>query len=126
MNNIFNKNNLDESNYFNENKIHLSNTKKDYHIFNKVIVLLILILIINLAFIIKIFFRLELLNILNTKAITMESKKNVQLKGIDFYNPPLEKTDLDILKPILSKNSPYIELTLDEQKFFNGLLNLKK
>lgn len=128
MNNTLNKtNNLDEFNYLKINKrLNEINTSHNYNLFSKIIILILLFLIINFVFIIKIFFLLKNRDFIINKTIEIESDNSHQINGVNLYDPPLEETEIYILNRILKKNSKYIELTLDEQKFFNGLLRKVK
>ena len=106
------KNNLvfsDESKFIEINKINFRKPHKNKcnHYIDSIMISL---LIINLVFIIIIFFQLKRLYLKDNKT------------KIDFDYPPLETIDLNILGQIQNKIVDYVELNLDEQKFFNGLL----
>jgi predicted O-methyltransferase YrrM len=123
MNNILGNHNFDEFNNIKINKrLNELNTSHNYSLFNKIIILISLFIILNFVFIIKNFFLSKNRDLIINKIIEIESENNFQINGVNLYNPPLEETDLYILNRILKKNSNYIELTFDEQKFFNGLL----
>lgn len=127
MNNTLNNNNnLDEFNYKIINKrLNELSTSHNYNLFSKIIILILLLIILNFVFIIKIILS-ENLDLIINKTTEIESENNHQINGVNPYDPPIEKTDLSILNRIIKKNSKYIELTLDEQKFFNGLLRKVK
>lgn len=61
------------------------------------------------------FFLLSSILLLIIKNSTL-SKENIQF--IDFYNPPLEEFDVNILDLIEYKLKNFIEITYIDQKFF--------
>ena len=99
----------DESKLIEINKIHLKKHHKNFcnYCIN---IVKISLLIINLIFIIQIFFQLKGLYLLNNKT------------QLDLGDQPLETIDLHILGQIQNKIVNYVELHFDEQRFLNGLL----
>ena len=112
---------LDESNNIICHKKYYEKHQKKKKYYN-IIILMILLLIMNLIVIIKIFTQLKGLNSIYYRNITNKSNNKEQMVLVDLYDSPLETFDSKILANIQTQLLGYIELTINEQRFFNGLL----
>ena len=131
------------------------NTKLKCTCFNCILIFIVILLIINLYCIIQILFQQKIIInnqkkftdnnndinfyaqnsksiINNEKTFSKEQKETNNFKTENFNEnlqmefSNIETFDLNILKPIESKLFDFIELTTNEQRFFNGILRKVK
>ena len=132
------------------------NTKLKCTCFNCILIFIVILLIINLYYIIQILFQQKIIInnqkkftdnnndinfyaqnskstiINNEKTFSKEQKETNNFKTENFNEnlqmefSNIETFDLNILEPIESKLFDFIELTTNEQRFFNGILRKVK
>jgi len=126
----------DETIYLKNNpkKKEYSKNKLITFIFIFICLIISILIVLFILKIIKTSFKSEVYIEEQNQSITKQEKpENITIKSnidsiqsINFYNPPLEEYDLHIWKLIENKLDDYIELKIDEQKFFNGLIRKLK
>lgn len=87
-----------------------------------VLIIIFIILIINLYYIFKVYSK-QIINIINFDKGQEENIFDLNnSKLINFENPQFELFDVEILEEIKNKIEGFVELSLNEQKFLNGII----
>lgn len=116
--------NLEKTSYINKNKFKkLKNIFKNFSLKYCTFVIIIAIV---LFLIFWFLFKKHANKDNKLKVINNERKPNKSYPITNILNTPLDTYDLSILEPIENKIKNYIELTVDEMRYFNGVLRKVK